>query len=306
MKSGLQTSSLFYMRAALYLRAKGPKILITRSHRFLPYIFKLKRKDQVVLFETHDFFMDLEKRDDILKSKRLKKSKIEQKYFPRLESLICLNSHQKELYHSYLGKVPDIVCFPTGLTKVERHDKSVSDKIVYVGSLNKRLGIERIVKLSLKMPEYEFVIVGGKTKQAIEDFKRLFSGGELPKNVRITGWIGKSQLGKILEEASIGLLPLTDTFFNRYLTVPLKMFDYFSYGLITIAPDYPSCQSFIDKDKTGFLVDWNELKQVEEMLRKLLSDKKKMQEISKNVFSVAEKMTWGKRAKDQIDYFKKL
>jgi hypothetical protein len=44
-------------------------------------------------------------------------------------------------------------------------------------------------------------------------------------------------------EASAGLIPLEDDYYNRNLTCPAKGLDYLAHGLPTIASDLPSTRS---------------------------------------------------------------
>lgn len=298
-KKKIRSSLGFYTYCFFYvLRLPANHVIITRTHRVLPFILPVKRGKRI-FFETHDFFYDLSIRDDVDQERRKKKSRIERRYFPRLDGLICLNNHQKKLYEKYLD-IP-VNVFPTGLKKVFKHDKTESKDIVYIGSLNKRLGISRIVELSLKLKEFRFIVVGGKTPEDIEAFKQLYPEGKLPENVKITGWIGKKELHQILVSASIGLLPLTDTFFNRYLTVPLKLFDYLAYGIITIAPDYPSCTEFIEDKVTGFTVDWDQTDKVIKLITEINLGVNKS-EFSDQIFSEAEAHLWSNRALNQVKY----
>ncbi|MDH5608072.1 MAG: glycosyltransferase, partial [Cyclobacteriaceae bacterium] len=221
----------FYLRAGWYVRKTSTSsVILTRSHKALLYLMLWKNRRHKYFFETHDFFYDLSLRTDINPDKRRTKSGIEQKYFRRLDGLVCLNQEQKKLYNNYL-QVP-IGVFRTGAPRVERHGGVRKKRIVYVGSLNERLGIDRIVKLiPLLGKDVEWLIIGGKTHEEVTGFPRRFPEGVLPANVKITGWIDKNELAGYLHSAQVGLLPLHNTFFNQYLTVPLKLFDYFAFGI---------------------------------------------------------------------------
>jgi glycosyltransferase involved in cell wall biosynthesis len=300
----LKSHFFFYAKVALLVRKNQAQIIITRTHGFLPFCFQMMRKDQKLYFETHDFFLDLSIRDDVDYSKRKKKSNLERKYFDKLDGIICLNSHQKELYRKYLPQ-QNISIFPTGLDQVSQSNVEKEDLIVYVGSLNKRLGIDKIAVLIQLLPQYDFVIAGGKSEEDIEYFQSFFADSNLPGNVEVTGWIDKKELYSILERAKIGLLPLADTFFNRYLTVPLKLFDYFSFGIASIAPDYPSVADFIRHEQTGFLIDWNDPTEVAKKIDAFFHEQKKQERMRDEISHVAAWMTWDRRAKALIKHFKR-
>ena len=47
----------------------------------------------------------------------------------------------------------------------------------------------------------------------------------------------------IAEQASLGVVMLRDTYYNRYLTCPVKALDYLSHGLPAIGSDLPTGNS---------------------------------------------------------------
>ena len=50
---------------------------------------------------------------------------------------------------------------------------------------------------------------------------------------------------RLASTVSIGLVPLQDTFYNRYLTCPVKALDFISHGLPVVGTDLPSVRAIL-------------------------------------------------------------
>ncbi|MCP4458997.1 MAG: glycosyltransferase family 4 protein [Cytophagales bacterium] len=280
-------------------------VVIIRHHAVLKKLISSRQSKHRYVFETHDFFYDLGIRDDVKYWKKRKRQNVERNSFKKLDALMHLNPHQKELYDQYIPAVPKIV-LPTGLQQVHEGSQGRKDRIVYIGSLNARLGSEWLIKLAGLIPNnYELVIIGGKTVEEIDNFKDNFVNSALPENVKITGWIDKKEIENILVETKVGLLPLTETFFNKYLTVPLKLLDYISYGIPVISSDHPSVRSIIDSKSCCF-INWNDLDKVIEQIVKLVDNNEEWCRMSKGVYRLAKTMTWSNRASLELDFLSNL
>jgi len=298
----------FYLFAANFVRKfTKPAIIITRSHGTLPYLYLvINRRRHKLIFETHDYYYDLNIRPDIDKKRARKKSRLEQFFFKKLDGLICLNQYQQKLYEQHIDK-EKIRVFPTGLKEIKYTTPEKGFDIVYIGSISPRMGINEIIALLPYLDKRIILtIIGGKTTEEISEFKARFPGNKLPENLRITGWINKDALFNKLNITRLGLLPLKDTYFNRYLTVPLKMFDYLAFGLPIVSSNYPTVHEYIENDKSGLLVDWNDTQTVAKRINELITDKGKWQRMSEEVHKVAISRTWSNRAKDQVKYFNSL
>jgi glycosyltransferase involved in cell wall biosynthesis len=298
-----RTHVLFYLRAMFFVRRQqNPCIVITRTHRLLPYLLR-KKQGHRYFFETHNFYYDLSLRTDLSKSAK-NLSKIEQRFFNQLDGLLCLNNSQVDLYRKQGIKVP-VHVFSSGLDRIEYSEERMN-RIVYVGSME-RINVKALCQLVKILPKnMEFVYIGGKSKTEIQFLAGYFDNEEFPENFRITGWIDKAALKSELGKAKIALLPLKDTFFNRYLTDPLKLFDYFSFGIPVIANKFPSIQSYVEDGIEGYFVDWQKPEEVSELISGILKNEELWNWMSSKVYEKAKGLTWNKRAEQQAKYFESL
>jgi len=287
----------FYRKTVKRLAQKefDNALIITRKHSLLPHLLLSRKKTQKLLFETHDFFYDLSIRSDLARKKRIKHSLIERLCFDRMDGLICLNKYQQGLYMEKV-KIP-IKVFPTGFKRQEQGATERSNLLLYIGAFEERKGIENILNLAEILEDNcSIVIIGSRKETELEYLEAEIQQRNIQEKVEIKEWLSKK----------VGLLPLKSGFFNEYLTVPLKYFDYAAFGLPVIASDFPSLNEYVDEGYNGYLVNWNDLEKVKEKVVQVLADDSLWQELSANQLDKSKSLTWEKRAKDQIKYFETL
>ena len=105
-----------------------------------------------------------------------------------------------------------------------------------VGQLNERLDLD--VLESLADSELDILVVGPRTESNPVTRKRL-DAFLRRGNVDWRGYVGPTEVGRLLETASVGITPYANTEFNRS-SFPLKTLEYLSAGLPVVATDLPS------------------------------------------------------------------
>jgi glycosyltransferase involved in cell wall biosynthesis len=287
------------------LKANKLDIIITRNTTFLPYLVKIRKQfNTPVFYETHDFFANLSIRDDINISKKDKYYKIENKYIPHISGVICLQNSQIEQYKT---------CFPnqtfilarTGINKLHHKTEAVESYIAYIGSLDMHKGVKLLIDATaVSKSQPHILIIGGKHQKEIEQFYNYADDKYDKTKVTITGWINKKELDKCLRQASVGAIPLQDTFFNRYITSPLKLFDFYSYGIPVISSDLPTMRELVHENKTGCFFSPGNIQEFSEKIDLLFLDKSEIKKRNRYVYKKAEELLWEKRAEILLNKFK--
>lgn len=271
--------------------------IITRSITFLPYLVKLKNQFSIpTYFESHDFFADLPVRTDINKNKKLRNQEIEKKYLPKISGIICLQHTQKQLYEKLF---PDQKIFVarTGIEKIFAKPFSNRYYVSYVGSLDSHKGVDVLIKaLSLTKSQPRLLIVGGKNSKEKRKILELAKKHYSLSRVEITGWVDKQELQKYLGKTKLGIIPLQDTFFNSFLTSPLKLFDFYSFGIPVIAADLPTTRELIVENETGLFFTPDDPVDLANKIDTLLLNQKLLEQMNKNVYQTADQFLWSKRA----------
>lgn len=303
---GRERTNWFFYRWAKkqIIKLKGNQLfVITRSHGVLPFLMDFQSEKIKVVFETHDYFYDLNIRSDVDPSKKKRNAKVEKSLFGQMDLMINLNKIQHDLYQKNLPKLPKLVS-GTGLDIVKSNSHSRKNRVVYVGSLTKRVDFEALKSVSRALPEgWILTVIGGKST---EEEKTLRDSLDVHgPSLEFFKWMSRRDLFEILVNCKIGILPLRNDYFNEFLTVPLKLMDYFSCGLPVIASDFPSLQEQIIHKTNGILVDWGSNEQVSAAIMEL-ADIKSWDRYNVNVMEVTENRSWQKRASVQLSKFEQM
>lgn len=304
----IKTNFIYYNKVLKILKEKITieklDVIITRNPTFLKYLVILKNEYGVkVYFESHDFYADLSVRDDIKKGKKKRIEKIENRYIPKIDGVICLQNSQKKNYENIFSSGKFYIA-RTGLQKVENINEE-KKYVTYIGSLDKHKGILQLLKAMNKTKSKpNLLIVGGKSKTEIKTTQSLVQEHYNPNLVKITGWVGKDELKNYLKKTAIGVIPLTETFFNKFITSPLKLFDYYSYCIPVIATDLPTTRELIVEGKTGYFFKNEHYKELAERIDELYPNEKIIDKMRLEINNFAQSFLWKNRAIELIKIFK--
>jgi glycosyltransferase involved in cell wall biosynthesis len=113
-----------------------------------------------------------------------------------------------------------------------------SKRIGYAGALDHWFDVAAVSEAARRRPEWEFVLIG-----RVED-PAVLQLGELP-NVKLLGEVPYSELRVHLAGFDVALIP----FVRNELTVaanPIKLYEYFGYGLPVVSSNLPEVRMFGD------------------------------------------------------------
>jgi glycosyltransferase involved in cell wall biosynthesis len=122
--------------------------------------------------------------------------------------------------------------------------------IGYVGALDFWFDVDAVEMAAGRHPEWKFLLIG-----RVED-KRILQLDNLP-NVEFIGEVPHSELHKYMSTFRVALIP----FERNELTIgtnPIKLYEYFSYGLPVVSTALPEMEEFgevlyLYQDSAGFL-----------------------------------------------------
>ncbi|MTI59141.1 MAG: glycosyltransferase family 4 protein [Firmicutes bacterium] len=310
--NGKLTNTRFYWIAVNKIlklnNVKDVDIIITRNTNFLPYLFLVKKLTGAkVFFEAHHYNLDNYFREKKIYKINKKKYLLQKIFLPKIDGIICLQYIQKELYERSIPE--QRYCLArTGLKSVHKDNQPWNNNYIgYVGSLHKSKGVQELLYAFqyLKNTDLELLIVGGKKEKEIEKMKELAFKLGISHKVIITGWVNRSRLEKYLEQIKIGIVPAEDNFYNRYITSPVKIFDYSSYGIPTIGSDLPTIREIVT-DKGGLFYKKGDTTSLAKSIKTLNSSKELYDSYSKFIKKRAEELTWENRGKKLISFFEEV
>jgi glycosyltransferase involved in cell wall biosynthesis len=257
------TSRRIFSRGSQLVKQKlneqsGPIVILTREASILPRLAWLRRRygNRIrAFYEAHDYYADLSwKRQEgkRIKSSDLRQSWLERLFLPAIDGVIGITQAQTALYERQFTGLPCIYLpLGTELPAVEpnieierRRDRRL---LVYVGRLTQSKGLQSLLRSTpqLAAAGIRLAFWGGNESQG-QKVKQMARELGCDRGVETVSSRSPEALALALAtEASAGLIPLEDDYYNRYLTCPAKGLDYLAHALPTIASDLPSTRGLL-------------------------------------------------------------
>lgn len=183
------------------------------------------------------------------------------------------------------------------LSRTETDASTGSLLIVYAGNVQKGKGIEMLLAMAQKRPQYDFWIVGGKNRD-IAPLKALAQEMDV-QNAYFKGWVGHSSLARYLKAADVLIIPPTAAPLNsfRRTVLPIKTFLYLGAGRPIVAPDTPDVQEILQDEKTALLVPPDDMEASVGALDRLFNDKRLRVRLSEAAEAKSAMLDWASRAR---------
>ena len=170
------------------------------------------------------------------------------------------------------------------------HDRPLA---VYVGSLQKGKGVDRILQMAEASSDYNFLIVGG----APEEIREM-------KNLRHIPKVTHDRALAYMREADFLLLPLTEQVYKFHS--PLKLFEYLSMGKPVIASNNADIREIMSHLENGMLADPELLGDFLEKMDQVRGQQQLRERLEENARQTAAQFTWEVRAEKIICLIRRL
>lgn len=197
---------------------------------------------------------------------------------------------------------------PEKQTKPESFDVGTNGyngiNVGYVGNLYPGKGMEVVSKLSARLSDINFHVVGG-TKSDI----RLWQQSNSQKNLTFHGFIKPADLDGYTQKFDILLLPAQyqvvgatgKTNISRWMS-PMKMFEYMATGKPIISSDLPVLREVLEDNRNALLVPPDDIEAWERAVKRLIADealRKRLGQAAKQ--DLLNHYTWDARARRVLD-----
>lgn len=193
---------------------------------------------ELLVYDSLDFFAGA------LVGQARKAFEVREKQLIQRADLVFANSHflhdRAEAFRKDVGLVPQGFDENVFAGKVKTRTSLWKDKrkpvIGYVGGVNMRLNFDLLIRLAKRNPDWEMVYWG--PVQNWESSEELRSDVEKLRKLSnvVMGEGPRSDLGEVIRQFDVGMIPYIDTDFNRYCH-PMKIFEYFYFGVPTVASE---------------------------------------------------------------------
>lgn len=289
-----------------YLAGGDEVLALTRELGALSKLLKIKKKTAGlrVIYESHDYYVT---RAHLPKQNfsAIRRQWSERLLIPQADGLICLTEHQRALYQQHFTQLP-ILAASLGCLDFSEQDaeqRRFKRNVAYIGHLHGYKGSELIFEIAelLKSKQINLICYGGHEPQVKELRLRAQQRG-IDDVLKFEPFVSPAELHQILEhEVSIGLVPLQDTFYSRYLTCPVKALDFLSHGLPVVASDLPSTREVLQS--AGNYCPSSTASDFAQAIEALLDNSPAYQAASKKSYLRSESLQWYLRAEKILQCF---
>jgi len=171
--------------------------------------------------------------------------------------------------------------------------------VTYCGKISKDRGIEILLETALRLKDVYFLIIGGREKEIINEFKEYVIKRKI-ENVLFTGFVENKIVPKYLKASDVLVMLHTDACLIKDVTSPLKLFEYLAAGKPIIACDLPAIKEIL-KDEENALLIKPSVSDLIKGIKRIRQDNKLIRKIEENNFQLAQKYTWKNRCEKIID-----
>ena len=241
--------------------AAGESLLIlSREPRFLPALARLARlPNTITLYEPHYLFIDQQWRSDTISAGDSKRADLERRYLPQISGLLCITDEQARLYRQHLPTLPmhtaSLGTKPEQIASVGQEEQWRARRtLAYIGHLHGYKGVDALAGLGHEFSRRQMraAFFGGSPAEA-ERYRQQCQAQEIA-SIAWQSFLPPAQMFPALaQQASVGVVALEDTYYNRYLTCPVKALDLLSLGMPVVAADLPSTRQVLGEAAHYFL-----------------------------------------------------
>ncbi len=151
--------------------------------------------------------------------------------------------------------------------------------------------IRALSKVTAKFPDVSLTLVGNVR----EDIGAIAARTDPRPEITLTGYLPYRQMYETLRAGSIGLLVFQPDYYNAYIGLPNKLFDYMLCGLPVVASDFPEIRKVVGGAECGVLVDPTDPDAIAEAIIYLMEHPDEARWMGENGRrAVLERYNWGK------------
>ncbi|MFD1780016.1 glycosyltransferase [Fredinandcohnia salidurans] len=268
------------------------------DHSFFKFLKKNKIPLGIFYRDIYWKFKDLYKVKPIIKTIMVQLFEIELFLYKKNAKKIFLPSLEMNKY----VKIPSQQVSsspPGGIDRTAVINKQDSKKVraVYVGGIDPRYGVYEVLEAFKQLNKgttYIELLFVCREKE-FNTFKEYLKPYLNEDWLHIHHAHGEALL-PIYKDADFGIVTLKRGTYNDF-AVPVKLFEYLSYGLPVLATDCTALQKIVEQDKIGLIVKDNS-DSIQGGLKEMLDSTKRNMLRQNSIFALKRKHLWFQRAKD--------
>lgn len=301
-----RSSQPFYRAACAHMRkTRDCDALLVRNLKLAEHLLRLPQRPRLV-FETHEVFARTfaEQHPKPNLGTRLKLAKLrarEGTVYRQADALAALTewliADLREEYGvaTQAAVVPDGVDLQLAEAAILPERPAGPPRLLYLGSLHPWKGVSTLITALARIPNAHLRIAGGPAHRVAE-LQMLAVSNRVSSRVEFLGHVLPVNRFKVIAEADICLLPLSETSIGSRYTSPLKLFEYMALGKPIVSADVPAIRSVLTSGESALLVPPGDIAALATAVRQLMEQPALAAQLGKRVRQLAQQYSWQARA----------
>lgn len=301
-----RSSQPFYRAACAHMRkTRDCDALLVRNLKLAEHLLRLPQRPRLV-FETHEIFARTfaEQHPKPNLRTRLKLAKLrarEGTVYRQADALAALTEWLIADLREEYGVATQAVVVPDGVDLLLAEAAILPERpagparLLYLGSLHPWKGVSTLISALARIPNAHLRIAGGPAHRVAELQMLAVSNG-VSSRVEFLGHVLPVNRFKVIAEADICLLPLSETSIGSRYTSPLKLFEYMALGKPIVSADVPAIRSVLTSGESALLVSPGDTAALATAVRQLMEQPALAAQLGKRVRQLAQQYSWQARA----------
>ncbi|SAI87942.1 glycosyl transferase, group 1 [Methanoculleus bourgensis] len=163
--------------------------------------------------------------------------------------------------------------------------------------------IQAISRVKAKFPDVSLTLVGNVR----EDIGAIAAKTDPRPEITMTGYLPYREMYEALCRGSIALLVFQPDYYNTYIGLPNKLFDYMLCGLPVVASDFPEIRKVVGGAGCGVLVDPTDPGAIAEAIIYLMEHPEEARRMGENGRrAVLERYNWGEMERRLLEVYQAI
>ena len=164
--------------------------------------------------------------------------------------------------------------------------------IIYVGSIAKGRGIEKLIRIMEGLDERVGLAVLGVEDIYMSHYKKILRNNNLNDRIKFLTLVKPDEVVNVCRFADIGIHPVENTCLNNYYCLPNKIFQYIHAGLPVLCSDFPEMRKIVKTYKVGEVFNIDNIEGIISLVNEMIDDVDKLSKYKHNSIIASEKLNW--------------